>query len=214
MAQLKTLVSVFGIEPSRIGGAEAYARELSVQLGERGWQSVLCFLKEPPEAVRSYLQLPNVRIEVIADSWQTRWRAIIAVRRILRRYQPEILHLHFTGFIGPYPWLARFSSVKQVFFTDHSSKPEGYIARRAPFWKRRLARLINYPMTGVITVSQYGYRCLAGKDLVPAKRVVMVYNSADLSRASNHSERTGFRQRYGIPENRTLVAQVDRKSVV
>ena len=120
MPQVNTVVSVFGIEPSRIGGAEAYARELSVQLGERGWQSVLCFLKEPPDAVRSYLQLPNVRIEVIEDSWRTKWRAIVAVMRILRRYQPEILHLHFTGFIGPYPWLAKLCSVKQVFFTDAS----------------------------------------------------------------------------------------------
>ena len=107
MSQVKTLVSVFGIEPVRIGGAEAYARELSVQLSKYGWQSVLCFLKEPPEAVRAYLQLPNVHIEVIEDSWKGRWRAIAGVRRILRLYRPEILHLHFTSFIGPYPWLAK-----------------------------------------------------------------------------------------------------------
>jgi glycosyltransferase involved in cell wall biosynthesis len=206
--QVNTVVSVFGIEPARIGGAEAYARELSVQLGERGWQSVLCFLKEPPEAVRAFLQLPNVRIEVIENSWRTRWRAIIALRRILRRYQPEILHLHFTGFIGPYPWLAKLCSVKQVVFTDHSSKPEGYVTRRAPFWKRRLARLVNRPMTRVFTVSEYGYRCVAGRDLFPTKRLEMVYNSADLSRASNRQQRTDFRSRHAIPEDRTLVAQV------
>jgi glycosyltransferase involved in cell wall biosynthesis len=205
---VKTLISVFGIEPARIGGAEAYARELSVQLGERGWQSVLCFLKEPPEAVRAFLQLPNVRIEVIENSWRTRWRAILAVRRILRRYQPEILHLHFTGFIGPYPWLAKLCSVKQVVFTDHSSQPEGYVTRRAPYWKRRLARLVNRPMTRVITVSNYGYRCVAGRDLFPAERLEMVYNSADLSRASNRQQTTDFRSRHAIPEDRTLVAQV------
>ena len=206
--QVNTVVSVFGIEPARIGGAEAYARELSVQLGVRGWQSVLCFLKEPPDAVRSYLQLPNVRIEVIEDSWRTRWSAIIAVMRILRRYQPEILHLHFTGFIGPYPWLAKLCSVKQVVFTDHSSQPEGHVTRRAPFWKRRIARLINRPMRRVITVSEYGYRCAAGRDLFPAERLEMVYNSADLSRTSNRQERTGFRRTHAIPEHRTLVAQV------
>ena len=209
MSQVKTLVSVFGIEPARIGGAEAYARELSVQLGERGWQSVLCFLKEPPEAVRSYLQLPNVRIEVIEDSWQTRWRAIIGVWRILRRYQPEILHLHFTGFIGPYPWLAKLCSVKQVVFTDHSSQPEGHVIQRAPFWKRSLARLVNRPMTRVITVSEYGYRCVAGRDLFPAERLQMVYNSADLSRASDRDERAvEFRRKHSIPQDRTLIAQV------
>lgn len=206
---MNTVVSVFGIEPCRIGGAEAYARSLSVQLGERGWLSVLCFLKEPPEFVRSYLQLPNVRIEVIEDSWRTRWRAVTGMRRILWKYRPQILHLHFTGFIGPYPWLAKLCSVKQVFFTDHSSHPEGYVIRRAPFWKRRLARLVNLPMTRVITVSEYGYRCVAARDLVPAERIEMVYNSADLSRASNSRESAAeFRRKHSIPEDRTLVTQV------
>ena len=205
---MKTLLSIFGIEPARIGGAEAYARELSLQLGEQGWQSVLCFLKEPPEAVRAYLQLPNVRIEVIEDSWRTRRSAIIAVWRILRRYRPEILHLHFTGFIGPYPWLAKLGSVQQVFFTDHTSQPEGHITRRAPFWKRLLARVVNHPMTRVITVSEYGYRCVAGRDLFARDRLEMVYNSTDLERASNQPKRAGFRQGHAIPDGRTLVAQV------
>lgn len=206
---MKTVVSVFGIEPARIGGAEAYARELSLQLERRGWQSVLCFLKEPPEPVRAYLQLPNVRIEVIEDSWRAKWRAASRMRRILRQYRPEILHLHFTGFIGPYPWLAKLSSVKQVFFTDHSSHPEGHIIRRAPLWKRLVARLVNFPITRVIAVSEYGHRSVAGRDLIPAERIEMVYNSADLSRAIASRELASeFKRRHSIPEDRSLVAQV------
>jgi len=205
---VNTVVSVFGIEPARIGGAEAYARELSIQLGKRGWQSVLCFLKEPPPAVRSYLQLPNVRIDVIEDSWRPRFRAVLRMQQILRSYRPEILHLHFTGFIGPYPWLARLCGVKRVFFTDHSSHPEGYVASRAPFWKRRLARLINRPMTGVVTVSEYGYGCAATRDLIPADRLEMIHNSADLSRVSAASQGVEFRRKHSIPLDRTLVLQV------
>lgn len=206
---MKTVVSVFGIEPARIGGAEAYARELSLQLERRGWQSVLCFLREPPEPVRAYLQLPNVRIEVLEDSWRGKWRAVSRMRRILRQYRPEILHLHFTGFIGPYPWLAKLCSVKQVFFTDHSSQPEGHIIRRAPLWKRLVARLVNLPVTRVVTVSEYGYRSVAGRDLIAAERIEMVYNSADLSRATESPELASeFRRRHSIPEDRTLVAQV------
>jgi len=205
---VNTVVSVFGIEPARIGGAEAYARELSIQLGKRGWQSVLCFLKEPPPAVRSYLQLPNVRIEVIRNSWRARFGAALMMRALLRRYRPEILHLHFTGFISPYPWLARLCGVKKVFFTDHSSHPEGYEVTRAPFWKRLLARLINRPMTGVVTVSEYGYRCAAGRDLIPADRLEMIYNSADLSRVSAALQGVEFRRKHSIPLDRTLALQV------
>jgi glycosyltransferase involved in cell wall biosynthesis len=204
---VNTVVSVFGIEPARIGGAEAYARELSIQLAKHGWQSVLCFLKEPPESVRSYLQLPNVRIEVIEDSWRTKLGAVLAMRKILRRYRPEILHLHFTGFIGPYPWLAKLCGVKKVFFTDHSSHPEGYVVSRAPLWKRLLARAINRPMTAVITVSEYGYQCVTIRDLVPRDRVKMIYNSADLARVSD-VQAADFRHKHSIPPDRTLVLQV------
>ena len=206
---MKTVVSVFGIEPSRIGGAETYARELSVQLGQRGWLSVLCFLKEPPEAVRSYLQLPNVRIEVIEDSWRANWSTIRGMRRILLKYHPDILHLHFTGFIGPYPWLAKLSGVRQVFFTDHTSQPQGHLIRRAPFWKRCLARVVNLPITKIITVSRYGYRCAAARHLLPIRRIEMVYNSAGVSRATDSIEQAAeFRRKHQIPQDRSLVVQV------
>lgn len=206
---MNTVVSVFGIEPSRIGGVEAYARELSLQLGERGWKSVLCFLKPPPESVRSYLQLPNVHIEVIEDSWRTSFRAVRQLRQILKTYKPEILHLHFTGFIGPYPWLARLCSVQQTLFTDHSSHPEGFVSSRAPFWKRALARLVNLPLNRVITVSQFGYRCAAMRDLIPVERLEMIYNSADLSRSPGSSAQAeSFRAKHSIPQDKVVVTQV------
>jgi hypothetical protein len=67
-----TVVSVFGFDPYRIGAGEMYAKELAQQLARRGWLAVLCFLKEPTEPVRRFLEAPNVTIEVIEDSWQLR----------------------------------------------------------------------------------------------------------------------------------------------
>ena len=127
---MRTVVSVFGVKPFRIGGTETFARELSRQLDERGWQSVLCFLKEPPEDVRRFLDLPNVSLEVLENSTDLNWGATAALARIVRRYKPEILHLHFTGFLGIYPWLARLLAVKKIFFTDHTSRPAGYSRQR------------------------------------------------------------------------------------
>ncbi|HEY6230110.1 MAG TPA: glycosyltransferase family 4 protein, partial [Pyrinomonadaceae bacterium] len=103
---MRTVVSVFGVKPFRIGGTETFARELSRQLNERGWKSVLCFLKPPPDEVRKFLALPNVTIEVLENSTTANWRAAKTLAAILRRHKPEILHLHFTGFLGIYPWLA------------------------------------------------------------------------------------------------------------
>src|SRR6185312_5389114 len=120
---MPTVMSVFGVEPFRIGGTETFARELSSQLALHGWRSVLCFQSEPPEKVRNFLERENVTLEVLPDSPNFSWKALRDFVRVLRRYRPEIVHLHFTGFLGLYPWLARVYSVGKVFLTDHTSRP-------------------------------------------------------------------------------------------
>ncbi|HEX8179968.1 MAG TPA: glycosyltransferase family 4 protein [Pyrinomonadaceae bacterium] len=202
-------VSVFGVKPFRIGGTETFARELSAQLGARGWQSVLCFLSEPPAEVRDFLTLPNVALEVLPNATDPNWPALKNLARILRTHRPAILHLHYTGFLSLYPWLARCLSVERVFFTDHSSRPAGYVARRAPVWKRTLARAINRPLTKVVSVSNYGYQCLTRLDLLPRERYELVYNGVDLARVAADPQRAlAFRRKYAIPDERAVVLQV------
>ncbi|MEO7971000.1 MAG: glycosyltransferase family 4 protein [bacterium] len=206
---MQTVVSVFGVRPFRIGGTETFARELSHQLGERNWKSVLCFLEAPTAEVREFLSLPNVSIELLADATHFNLAAARKLARIIRRYSPKVLHLHFTGFLGPYVWLARLLGVKQIFFTDHSSRPAAHTLRRAPLWKRAIARTINQPLTKVICVSDYGLRCLTTLDLLPNERHALIYNAVDLSRVSQDAQRASqFRKRYSIPDDRVVIVQV------
>lgn len=209
---MKTVVSVFGVIPFRIGGPESFARELSKQLGERGWKSVLCFSSKPPEDVLNYLKLPNVCLEVVRDLETpnlVRWAAVKDLVGILRKYRPDILHLHFTGFIGVFPWLARLFAVPQIFFTDQSSRSAFHAPRRASFWKRKLARLVNWPITRVICASNYGYECFVTLDLLPAERFLMIYNAVDFSRVPPNSQPArSFRRKYSIPDGRAIVVQV------
>jgi glycosyltransferase involved in cell wall biosynthesis len=205
---MPSVVSVFGVEPFRIGGTETFARELSLQLGQRGWISVLCFLTEPSPEVRQFLDLPNIKLEVVKDSNDFSLTAG-GVARVIRRYRPEILHLHFASFLGTYPWLARLNGTRRIFFTDHASRSMGYVPHRAPFWKRIMVRMIHQPLTKVICVSKYGYACFTALDVLPAERFQLVYNGVDLTRVAPDPRRAaGFRQTYSIPDDRTLVTQV------
>ena len=206
---MPTLVSVFGVEPRRIGGTETFARELSRQLGERGWKSVLCFSGEPSAEVRSFIDLPNSSFEVFADSKYGARNGRKNLAAIISQHHPDILHLHFTGFVSSHPWMARLRSVKKIFFTDHHSRPAGYVPVRAPFWKRSAARLINDPLTKVVCVSNYGYRCMTSYGLLPPGRFEMIYNGVYLTRVSHDPQReVEFRKRYSIPPKRSIVAQV------
>ncbi len=206
---MPALFSVFGVEPRRIGGTEMFARELSEQLGAQGWQSVLCFLAEPTEEVRRFLDLPNVSFEVLANSTDGDAPARRNLVLLLKKHRPEILHLHFVSFLTFYPWVAKINSVRQIFFTDHHSRPAGHVPQRAPFWKRVAARIIGQPLSKIICVSNYGYRCMTAVDLLPRSRYEMIYNGVDLSRVKPGEGRgSEFRKRFGIPANRKIVTQV------
>lgn len=206
---MPSVVSIFGVEPIRIGGTETFARELSLQLGQHGWQSVLCFQSQPSDEVARFLDLPNVTVEVLQNSTHFNWQALRHFSHTLRRHRPDIVHLHFVGFLSFFPWLANLSSVKKVFFTDHSSRPSGYNPRRASFLKRAAARLINYPITKVICVSEFGCRCMKALDLLPDDRYQLVYNGVDLTRVSEDTSRGAeFRRRFNIPDGKKLVVQI------
>ncbi len=206
---MPTVLSLFGIQPRRIGGQEAFARELSSQLADCGWRSVLCFDRGYPESVRKYLELPNVSLEIVNRPEAASWDSMKELARLLRRYRPEILHLYYTGFVSPYPWLARVLSADQVLFTDTASRPEGYSIRQAPFWKRVVTRLINYPLDKVTCVSEYLHRCWLGLDVLPASRFTMIYNAVGLDRASQPPEAGAeFRRRYSIPADHAIASQV------
>jgi len=208
---MAAVVSVFGLIPRYIGGSENYARELSLQLASHGWNSVICFLSEPPQEVKKYLELPNITIEVLEDVADPH-PGIFTLKKlskILRKHNARILHLHLVGFVGPYPWLARLLGVKKVFFTNHMSQPEGFVPVRSPFWKRVLVRIINWPMSKVICVSEYNERCLQAFDLLPQKKTIVIYNGVDFERVKPSPERARmFREKHGIPADRQLVMQI------
>ena len=206
---MPTLVSAFGVAPRRIGGTEMFARELSAQLNASGWRSVLCFLSEPTEEVRRFLELPNVSFEVLENSTDGDRQARRNLGRILKKHQPEILHLHFVSFLTLYPWVARFNSVHKVFFTDHHSRPAGHIPKRAPLWKQAAARIIGLPLSKVVCVSNYGYECMTGVDFLPRDRFEMIYNGVDVSRVGpDNGGGSAFRRRFGIPDQHQIVTQV------
>src|SRR4051794_11724380 len=109
--QKPTVVSVMGVNATYIGGMQLWARELSSVLDELGWNSVLCFASAPSDDVKAFLDLPNVSFEVLPNSWEFAMEPTKGLRRLLQRHKPAIVHLHFTGFVGFYPWLSRVNGV-------------------------------------------------------------------------------------------------------
>jgi glycosyltransferase involved in cell wall biosynthesis len=103
--------------------------------------------------------------------------------------------------------------VTRIYFTDHWSRPEPYVARRAGFWKRIVANSINLPTTAVIAVSDHNRRCITATGLMARNRVRRIYDAVDLSRASPDGDAgAAFRRKHSIPLECPLVVQVGRIS--
>lgn len=199
------VLSIFGVEPRRVGGVETFARELSCHLAEFGRRSILCFLKEPPPAVREFLELPNVTLEVLDGVAEPGLATLREAGRLFWKHRPDIVHLYFTGLLSPFPWLARWYGARKVYFTDQGSHPEGYEGAPASPWKRVIGRLVTLPLAQVISISDYNAQVCARRGYVPAGRIARIYNSVDLSRRIGDGAE--FRRRYGIPDNRAVVVQ-------
>lgn len=201
-----TVLSAFVVNPQRIGGVEMFARELSRQLDSFGWKSVLCFLDAPPDNVARFLAVPGASLERLPGLSRVGWNVIRDMSRLLRKYRPDILHMHFTGQISPFPGLARLHSVHRNYLTDHISRAEGVEPKRSAWWKLAVARALNWPLTGLIAVSDYNALSSATRGLIPRHRVTRIYNGVDLSRSPG--DPTRFRQEHKIPEGRAIVLQV------
>jgi glycosyltransferase involved in cell wall biosynthesis len=198
-------MAVLGAAPRRIGGLEMFARELARQLNHFGWRAVFCFLEPPPPPVRRFLALPNVSLEVLEGAISPDLRTVLELVRLLARHRPEVVHLHFTSLLTPCAWVARACLARRVFFTDHCSRDEGFIAEPAPAAKRVLGRLITLPVTCAIGVSNYVAQCDAARGYVPPSKIRCIYNGVDLARVSSGSQ--DLRRKYRIPGGRRIIVQ-------
>lgn len=204
----KVVFSAFGVTANVVGGLQTFARELSAQLGDAGWESVLVFSSPPTEEVATLFELPNTHVESIDFSGAGTIRALRRIAGLLCRYRPETAHFHLLDPIRC-PWLAKSLGVRNVFLTDHISRPEGYCGKSSPAWKRTAKRLAYAPVTKIVAVSDFVRDCRRKEDVFQERRLSRIYNGVDLSRAcSGAGKRTELRHRYGIPDDHVIILQV------
>lgn len=206
---LPTVLSLFGLTPLRIGGTERYCLELSRALRNCGWQSILAFEGQPHAVVREYLAQPGVTIEDVPSLTAGGLRTLVRVRNLMRQYRPQVVHLHYTGFVTPFPWLARICGASKVYLTSHTSYPESHQPMQMAVLKRAIYRVVNAPISGVICPSDFGRGCLVATGILDPRCYQVIYNAThvpDLTNSAALARR--FRLRYRIPDDRVLVVQV------
>jgi glycosyltransferase involved in cell wall biosynthesis len=203
---METVVSLYGVQPLRIGGVETFLREITLQLRERGYRHVVVFHAEPSAIAQRYLQEAGLPYEVAPEIHASGWTAVRAISYSLRRHRPEVLHFSFLTLLGPIPWIARLLGVKRVFFTDQASRLSSEVHRTSS-WKRVIAQVLQIPVTGIMCVSKMNRRMGVERGVFPEDRTFVLYNGSVLpavQRAPELSEK--FRRRFQIAPDAQVVA--------
>ena len=194
----KVVLHVMGMDSSKYGGIERFNVELARMLWSRGYKGVFVYESEP--ASRDFVKdMENAKGEIIVlCSRKKRVRFCRAFAKLLKKYQPVLVHAHFTKarfFAVP---IAYFMGFKKLFFTIHGEMdPKKLIkphTRLWYYWANKKAKVIAVSDN---IVSSY-------KTNWPDSKIQRIY----LGVRQIKGERRESRVKLGMPQDQMVLLSV------
>ncbi len=200
------LMYVLALAPGKIGGIEKFLRYFVEALDRAGWDAVLCFEGLIAPEFRAYISRPGVTLELLPNQGDLGLASAGALWKLLRKHRPAVFVYAFHGVLRVFPWLAKLSGVRRIFFNDHSSRPPGQAPGPLSLPKRIVGRLLTSPLTGIVSVAEFTERTGKAFGLTSAPGVI-IHNGVELP-TFDRSRGVAFRKRYNIPQDAIVLAQV------
>lgn len=200
------LMFVLALAPQKIGGVEKFLKFFSTALDNAGWDTVLCFEGPISECFREYIAAPNVIIERLDNQAPPGLACAGELWKLLRKYKPLIFVYAFNGALRSFPWLAKMAGCKQIFFNDHSSRPQGQQPHPLSLPKRIVAQILTAPLTAIISVAEFTRSTGSAFQTTSAPNIV-IQNGIEVH-GSDPRRRAQFRRKFGISNKDILITQV------
>ena len=200
------LMFVLGLAPQKIGGIEKFLHYLVVALDAAGWDSILCFDGPIAAEFREYISSPSVMIESLDNQGHLGLDCAAELWKLLRKHKPRIFVYAFHGVMRCFPWMAKLAGCRQIFFNDHSSRPQGQASAPLSLPKRIVGRILTAPLTAIVSVADFTRRTGDALGITSARNVV-VTNGVEVHDMDLH-RRAEFRARYGISNEELVITQV------
>ena len=197
---------VLALAPNKIGGVEKFLKYFAEALDAVGWDLILCFEGTIAPEFREYIASPGVSLELLLNQGGLGLACAEALWRLLRKHRPAIFVYAFHGVMRVFPWLAKLSGARRVFFNDHSSRPPGQVPEPLSLPKRIVGHLLTLPLTAIVSVAEFTQRTGRAFGLTSAPGVV-IQNGVELP-VFDQERGTAFRARYNLPANAIVVVQV------
>jgi len=208
MIEALKVMSVLNLKPRKLGSFEEYTISLSRSLVQRGGQSILVTKDAPPDALRPRYADAGAILEIKPFEPFGRDSAS-ALRALVRRYRPHVVHLHFVNLLSLDVVAAALNRGVRVVYSEHASDiPKERTALR---WHllRASKRAFSSLVDRVIAPSDYVKARLV-REGVSAGKVTTIHNGVNLERFRSASGAEDVRGRYGIDRRSVLVASISQ----
>ncbi len=209
-----------------VGGAALHVLQLAHEQSRRGHDVVvvagtLAAGEESMEYIADDLGVELLRLPVLQRELSVRAdpAAILALRKIIVRRRPDVLHTH-TAKAGATGRLAALTSgrarPRAVVHTNHGHVLSGYFSRRWEHVFRWIERLLAYTSGTLVAVSHEVRDELVGFGVAPARRFVVVPYGFDLPPWSEADEeaRTAIRAELGAGDETFVVGWAGRLTAI
>jgi glycosyltransferase involved in cell wall biosynthesis len=188
------------------GGAE---RQLELLVARSTAQTATIALYEGGP-VADAMQARGQRVEVLGmDGWR-RLLAPIRLARLIRRYHPDVVHVHL---LAAQLWgipAARLAGVPVVVSSEHSLMADSIEGRPLTGWLRRLYLGLERLTTHTVAVSRTTAERLERWG-VPTQRITVVDNGIDVEAlVPDPGERHRVRAEVGATDDDVVIAVVGR----
>jgi glycosyltransferase involved in cell wall biosynthesis len=209
-----------------VGGAALHVLQLAHEQSRRGHDVIvvagtLAAGEESMEYVADELGVRLVRLPVLQRELSPRAdsAAILALRRLIRRRRPDVLHTHTAkaGATGRLAALASGSARPRArVHTYHGHVLSGYFSRRWEHVFRWIERLLAYTSGLLIAVSYEVRDELVGFGVAPARRFVVVPYGFDLPpwSESDDEARSSIRAEIGAGDETFVVGWAGRLTLI
>jgi glycosyltransferase involved in cell wall biosynthesis len=201
-------MSVLNLTPRKLGSFEEYTITLSRSLARRGGQSILVFTDPPPAALLPLYTDAGAILETKSFDPFGRESAY-ALRRLVRRHRPDVLHMHFVNLLsldvvaaGLYP------GVKAVFSEHASDTPK---VRTFLRWRLlQLSKFIASTLVDQIIAPSNYVNARLVREGARAAKVITVNNGVNVARFRGADSSACVRAKYGIAPQRMIVVSISQ----
>jgi glycosyltransferase involved in cell wall biosynthesis len=202
------VMSVLNLRPRKLGSFEEYTLSLSRSLTSQGGQSVLVFKELPPDSLLPRYRDAGAILEtkVFGAFGRESARALSA---LIRRYRPDVVHLHFVNLLSLDVLVARLNRGVRLVLSDHTSDiPKERTALRR-LLLRGAQRAVSSSIDRVIAPSEYVHARLVRQG-VSARKVTTIHNGVNLERFRSAAVTEDIRARYGMKPGGTIVVSISQ----